>query len=97
MKITESEFNALRKLQKIERQFQKMKWGFVLLSLLMFISCCYMVNVMASIPEKTEGRIELQALAYSQLLPILLFFGVMTGFIIGENDGVSPRIHDLLA
>jgi formate-dependent nitrite reductase membrane component NrfD len=85
MDLTESELKALRKLQKTERQFQKMKWGFVSLSLLMFIFCCYMAYILASIPEKTEGRIELQALAYSQILPMLFFFTVMTGFLIGTT------------
>ncbi len=83
MKLTEKEIKALRKLQKYERQFHKMRYFFLALCVLMVGLGLYTGNLLVSIPEKFEGKIELQALLYSTAMPQFYFFCGMTGFIIG--------------
>lgn len=83
MKLTEKETKALRKLQKYERQFRKMRYFFLALCILMVSLGIYTANLLGSIPEKFEGKIELQALFYSSAIPQFYFFCGMTGFIIG--------------
>ena len=83
MNLTEKETKALRKLQKYERQFRKMRYFFLSLCILMIGLGVYTGNLLADIPEKFEGNIELQALLYSTAIPQFYFFCGMTGFIIG--------------
>lgn len=51
----------------------------------MMAAFCFAANTMASIPVKLEGKIELQALAYSTILPMLMLISIMTGVIIGTT------------
>ena len=83
MNFTPQEMKALRKLQKAEKQFQKMKWVLLVLCVVLVFATGYMMRVVASIPESFDGNLEFQAILYARALPTMYLSSIITGGIIG--------------
>jgi t-SNARE complex subunit (syntaxin) len=57
MKLTEKETKALRKLQKYERQFHKMRYFFLVMCIIMIALVVYTGFALTELPELFEGKI----------------------------------------
>lgn len=83
MNFTSQEIGALKKLQKTERQFQKMKWVLLILCIASIVATGYMMRIVASIPERFAENLEFQAILYAKALPAMYLSSIVTGGIIG--------------
>ena len=85
MQLTKQEKLALKKIEREELLFQKLKKLNAALCVLLLALAVWFMSLLGDIPREFEGRADLQAIIYSVAVPTLFLFCGALGYLIGAT------------